>query len=209
MSLPVFLTTLFESGSVQVPQVREISRGEREEASRVMGEFERGYRLSLAGAPPAFALDIACHAAETMYRLCQCLVYRELEPHTVLSPHTLAHEGPRTPADHYSADLVFRFLPDVWRLAKDASENDPLLALILSLGSRWPLSSVGIPGLAEVTIERFVGDRCLLRLYVDRIIKRRDRSRLGDRRVREMVQTAVGAHPDLAGELTAAIAAFS
>lgn len=208
MSLPAFLATLFESGSVQVPQAREISRAEREEASEVLAEFERAYRLSLAGTPPAFELETACHAAETLYRLCQCLVYRELDPHLVLSPQTLPHGGPLTAADDYSADLVFRFLPDVWRLARDASENDPLVLLVLELATRWPLSSVGIPGLADSAIERFAGDRFLLILYVDRIIKRRDRSRVGDRRVRDMIQTAVGAHPELAGELTAAIAAL-
>jgi hypothetical protein len=39
-------------------------------------------------------------------------------------------------------------------------------------------------------------------MYVDRIIQRRDKPRLADRRVRDAFLSAVGAHSDLAPELT-------
>jgi len=206
MSLPTFLTRLFENGAVQVPQFAPISRRERDAACETLIEFESQYRLSLAGIPPSFDPEIACEAAQMLYRVCQCLVYRELEPKEVLPKATLIAGPAGVAAMHYSADLVLRFLPDVWRLAKDASERDPLVQCLSELAARWPLSSVGIPGLSACSIDGFAGDRSLLALYVDRIIERRDKTRLVDRRVRDVFLSVVGAHAELAPELAASIA---
>jgi hypothetical protein len=206
MSFPAFLARLFENSGVQVPQFAPLSSGETEEARQVLVECERQYRLSLAGSPPDFDANIACQAAETLYRICQCLVYRELVPKDVLPAATPVSSPAGDAMAHYSADLTLRFLPDIWRLTKAASELDPLMACLKELAGRWPLSSVGIPGISTCSIDGFAGDRALLALYVDRIIERRDKSRLGDRRVRQMLRSAVGAHTDLAPELAAAIA---
>jgi NADH-quinone oxidoreductase subunit N len=52
MSLPFFLTNLFETGTVQISKTTGIASEEKEEAQRLLTEFEREYRLSLAGVPP-------------------------------------------------------------------------------------------------------------------------------------------------------------
>ncbi len=206
MSLPSFLTRLFENGGVQVPQFAPISSREREAARQALNEFEPQYRLSLAGTPPVFDAGVGCQAAESLYRVCQCLVYRELDPKELLSGVPLVAGAAGTATLHYSADVVFRFLPDVWRLAKDASEHDPLVTCLSELAGRWPLSSVGISGVLASSIDGFAGDRSLLALYVDRIIERRDKTRLGDRRVRNIFLSVVGAHAALAPEMAATIA---
>lgn len=201
MNLPSFLATLFENGCVQVPPAGPISPDELDDAQRVLVDFEREYRASLAGVPPAFDVKIGSEAALAMYRICQCLVYRELMPQEVLSELPPGDGESTSPAAHYSADLVLRFLPDAWRLARDASENDPLVSYLLNLASRWPLSSVGIPKALVSSIDGFADDPSLLALYVDRIIESRDQARLGDGRVREALLSAVGAHVELAPEL--------
>src|SRR5262245_35056603 len=164
MSLPDFLTRLFEYGSVQVPRPEKIATREWETAREVLIEFERQYRLSLAGTPPAYDAEVGCRAAEALYRVCQCVVYRELNPQEVLPAAMLPPAGAAAAATHYSADLAFRFLPDVWRLARDASERDPLVACLSQLAARWPLSSVGIPGLTAVAIDGFADEHSLLAL---------------------------------------------
>ena len=107
---------------------------------------------------------------------------------------------------HYSADLSLRFLPDAWRLARDASESDPLVSFLLKTANRWPLSSVGISSTSISSVDGFATDPSLLALYVDRIIERRDNSRLDDPRVRESIRRAVGAHDVLAPALATMVA---
>jgi hypothetical protein len=202
MNLPSFLTTLFENGWVRVPSAAPIGSSEIEAAKNVLVEYDREYRLSLAGVPPAFDVKIGCETAVAMYRICQCLVYRELMPQELLPELQLDEKRAASAVAHYSADVTMRFLPDVWRLARDASESDPLVACLSKLANRWPLSSVGIPVEQTISIEGFAGHPSLLALYVDRIIERRDKTRLGDRRVREAFQRAVGAYVELAPELS-------
>ena len=201
MSLSLFLTNLFDNGTVQVSKAREIPPGEREAAQRLLTEFERVFRLTLAAEPPPLDAGLAGAAARTLYRLCQCLAHRELMPDDMLVREERLPQHPRTAGDHYSADLALRFLPDIWRLAKEAAEGDPLLTTIRQMAARWPLSSIGIPDLPAPVIDGIAGHPSLRTLYVDRIIERRDRSRLGDPRIREAFLTAIGAHRELAPEL--------
>jgi hypothetical protein len=201
MSFSRFLTNLLDNGTVQVSKAREIPTDERDEAQRLLAEFERLFRLSLAGEPPPLDIAIAGAAAQTLYRLCQCLVHRELMPDQALAQGDRLPDAPGTASAHYSADLTLRFLPDAWRLSKEAAEGDPLVATIRELAARWPLSSVGIPDLPAPVIDGIAEHPALLALYVDRIIERRDRSRLSNARIHDAFLTAMGAHRDLAPEL--------
>jgi len=201
MSFSRFLTNLLDNGTVQVSRAQEIPTEERDEAQRLLTDFEHLFRLSLAGEPPPLDMGIAGAAAQTLYRLCQCLVYRELLPDQALAQGDRLPDAPRTASAHYSADLVLRFLPDAWRLAKEAAEGDPLVKTIRDLAARWPLSSVGIPDLPAPAIDGIAEHPALVALYVDRVIERRDRSRLNDPRIRDAFLTAMGAHHDLAPAL--------
>ena len=82
------------------------------------------------------------------------------------------------------------------RLARSGAENDPLLAFLRQWAADWPLSSVGLPDVTPKSIEPIVQHACLLGIYRDRIIARKDRSRLGDPRVNEAVQQAEGEKRD-------------
>lgn len=205
MSLTSFLTTLFEDGAARASEWAPVSETDRAEALQRLTEFEGTWRESLAGNPPPFDPARALAAAETMFRACQCLVYRELDPQELLSAALIPEPAPRSPSDHYSADLAFRFLPDVWRLGRDIAANDPLVSCVQELAVRWPLSSVGIAGLPAVQIGGFVDDRSLLTLYIDRIVERSDRSRLDNSRVRNALREACGLYSELVPELAEAL----
>jgi hypothetical protein len=110
---------------------------------------------------------------------------------------------------HYSVDLTFRYLPDLYKLARSASQQDVLLTHLARWAVDWPLSSVGMAGVEPVELDDWVNDPCLLGLYVDRVIARNDVSRLGDRRVREAVEQALGLFPDLAPKIARAIADYA
>ena len=100
----------------------------------------------------------------------------------------------------YSVDLTFRFLPDLARIARAASEDDPLVKHLLQWASDWPLSSVGIKGIEHIDVEPFIHDRCLRTMYVDRIVAQTDTSRLKDERTVEALREAIGGFPELAPE---------
>ena len=95
-------------------------------------------------------------------------------------------------------DLFFRHLPDLLAWAQRVAANDPLVAALRRLAEEWPLSSVGIANIAPGSIDPFIAHAGLRRLYADRIIARRDSSRLADARTAEAVRSALGAHPELA-----------
>src|SRR5207253_2041538 len=141
-------------------------------------------------------------SAVILYRACQCLVYRDLELHQALPEQKVRGPGARTPADHYSADVVLRFLPDVWRLSRDVASADPLVKYLQELAGLWPLSSIGMPDVQVAHLGEFLDDRCLVTLYADRILDRKDRSRLADPRARSAVQSAIGPFTDLAPEMS-------
>lgn len=202
MSLTSFVKMLFEHGRVRVPEFAPLDREEITLARRELEEFEPEYRTSLPGTPPAFVPVVAVQAAETLYRVCQCLVYRHLVVAEVLPPAPSAPSP--TASDHYSADVVLRFLPDAWRLARDVSQEDPLVARLLELGNQFPLSSVGIPGVAGGAISPFLNDACLLAVYRDRIIQTADSSRLTDPRVQSAVREALGFYTDLSPKVAQA-----
>jgi hypothetical protein len=62
-----------------------------------------------------------------------------------------------------------------------------------------------VAGLPAISIDGFADHPALVMLYVDRVIARRDVSRLLDRRVRQRIQQALGMYAELAPELAAAL----
>ena len=87
------------------------------------------------------------------------------------------------------------------RLARAASQDDVLVAQFAEWAIDWPLSSVGIAGTGSVSIEGIVQHPGLLTMYVDRIVARRDQSRVTDERVRTEIRRAVGPFNKLARDL--------
>ena len=72
-----------------------------------------------------------------------------------------------------------------------------MLAALTGWCEQWPLSSVGVSDLNPPHCEPILTGECLLRLYVDRILRTQDTSRLSDQRIRNEVSRAVGAFPEL------------
>jgi hypothetical protein len=229
VTLSAFLTALFADGRVRVPAPGPLSEAELSEAEDTLAGFEVPYRQELPGTPPPLSLPAARWGAAMFYRACQFVAYRDVDAERIAevlesgdeksvagSPEERYFRGAKgdnqrdiargeLPSLHYSVDLTFRYLPDLVKLAKIAAEQDPLLDQLLRWGAEWPLSSVGMALPAAPVIDGFAGDGCLLRLYVDRILARRDTARLADRRVREAVRQALGAFPELAPEMAAAV----
>ena len=212
MSVAAFLIALRRSGCVSVPPVEIAPSGgdlaapaELDQIGPIIQEMDVAARLELAFAPPGLVLPAAKWAAETLYRACQFLVYRDVDGGIVQA--VMARRCPcESGADVcYSVDLVMQHLPELWRISRGLAEADPLTASLANLAKDWPLSSVGMPGVQAPNIEAFIHDRCLRRLYADRIIGCADKTRLADKRVAEAVAEAIGLRDELSPSMATAL----
>ncbi len=202
--LPEFLVELFRGSRVHVAALSEFTADERQNAARVLTEWDQACRSDMPENAPPFCKTTAVWGAERFYRACQFLVFRDCSAEAIAAELTLARPKAAAPASAaYSVDLTWRFLPDLLKLASGLASDDPLVNHLWRWAVEWPLSSVGVPNLGEVDVSGFVEDPCLRTLYVDRIIARRDRTRLTDERVRDAVREALGAFPELAPEIGA------
>jgi hypothetical protein len=208
MSIASFLTAIRDGNAAAVPPRAPIDDREWRAASDVIETCDFVARTELAYHAPRLVPEVARWAAERLYGACQFLVYREVEADEVREGCAVPclATGAISPDVCYSADLVLRYLPDVFALAQGIAREDPLIDGLRNLAREWPLSSVGIPEVGEVDVSGFIRHPGLRRLYADRIIERNDRSRLGDAAVVAAVREAIGAYPGLAPSIWAALA---
>jgi hypothetical protein len=215
MGLASFLSELFEHGRVRVEEpiptktgLRPPPADDRAAAEARLRERDAAVRLEFPGEAPAFEPQLALWGAEQFFRACQFAVYRDVPAEVIDVILTLPCPAADAAAQYYHIDLTFRFLPDLARLARTASANDPLCERLHEWANRWPLSSVGIPGVEPDAADRAWEHAGLLRLYVDRVVALRDTSRLIDPRVRRALRTALGCHDRLAPQLAEAMTKY-
>jgi hypothetical protein len=193
-----FLAELLQQGRVRLPPFHTPPSSALEEAADWLRDFELEYRREMPYDAPSLHREASQWAAVHFYFACQLAIRRELTLDTFA---TIADPPPPdggSPSVHYSVDLVFRFLPGLYRLARTAAHRDPLLEVLRYWGRAWPLSSVGMENV-ELTVGGAIIDcPCLSTLYVDRILDAGDASRLSDPRILQGARNAVGAHPALA-----------
>jgi len=201
INLVGFLRDLREAGRVVVgpdPVTPEVL----DQCQTELRQTDELARLELPGSPPPISMNAALWASGVLYWACQCLVYREIPPEAV--KHSLALPCPVEPGPGaaYSADLTFRHLPRVISLAGGLAPDDPLVAELKDLARAWPLSSVGVAGLGEVSVGSFIDDHCLAQLYADRILATKDTIRATDPRVRPWLVRSLGMYGELCPEIS-------
>lgn len=197
-----FVTALLESGRVRVPASPDVLGG----LAQAVQELDHLARPELAFDAPALVPAAGEWALLLLYRGCQALVHREIEAGAVRAALSRPCPAPPSPGACYSADLALRFLPDLLRLARGIAEDDPLVEGLRTVARAWPLSSVGAGQLGELDVTPFIDHPSLRRLYADRVIERADLSRPDHPAVREAVRAALGAFPQLAPRVAAALA---
>lgn len=214
MSLPSFLHSLLSEGRVRVdsvfkPDGRLLAESPQElnESFKLLSDFDREYQLELAHKPPEINRAALLWGAIQVYRAASLLTYREAGPEQLQAALTGVCPEPTSASVVYSVDLTYRFLPDLLRLARAASPQDPLVAILKEWANQWPLSSVGITDVTITDSLEWLDDPCLRQLYVDRILTEQDASRLTDSRTLEAVRTAVGAQSHLVPKLAAVLSA--
>jgi hypothetical protein len=195
-----FLNSLFTDGVLTL--AAEEPEIDQQKSEALLVSAEQIWRMQMPLDPPKFDVVSALKAAKVLECACRAIVHREIG---IEQTEQFINEcGLRcndNPGQHYSVDLVLRFLPQVSERASRISDTDPLLEILKSIGREWPLSSVGMPGCAIETLPIGLLHPSLWRLYVDRVISRRDKSRLNIASVSDAVVAAIGPFSSLAPEL--------
>jgi hypothetical protein len=203
MDLALFLNELATKGVALIDAEETVEYGPG--MMKIVEAWDAIQRSEMAGPVPGLDPVAAKWAAARLFRGCQALVCRELPPEQMRQLLREPCPVDISPSADYTVDLIFRFLPDLMKFARRVSQNDPLVEELLDLGRAWPLSSVGIEGVGEVDASRLLAHPGLRQLYVDRILATGDASRVRGDAVRAAVQTALGAFPELAPGLSAAL----
>lgn len=168
-SLAAFLEPLLREGRAVLRGRPEPIAGPDAHAVALLRRTFADHRLGVAGPAIDFDAGIALAAAALVCRACWFLVSRA-EPEAELERTLVLPGPPRTPAQHLSADLTLRLLPQVHRRARAHNPADKLTMLLADVLRRWPLSGV----LADVDEEPhtppdFAGHHGLWLLYVERL----------------------------------------
>ncbi len=200
-----FLENLFGDGRVALTEFAPLSEAELTDGDALIADYEQLSRLDMPGNAPQFDAAAGRWAAVKLFRACQFAVFRDIDAQTMSQELDEPWTAAKTPAVHYSVDLLFRFLPDLAKFATSAAEQDPLLETLNAWGRQWTLSSVGMPGIEPANIDGFRDDASLMQLYVDRIIAARDMSRLEIPAVRKQAASTLGLFPELAPRIAAAL----
>lgn len=164
-----FLAGLLDEGKVifragEIPRDRPADRD-----IPVLAEAFSTFALGVGGPPIALDARCACEAAEVVRQACWALVDRGERPED-LGRRLRMTTGPSAPAQHLSADLLLRYLPQILKRARGLDPTDPLVGILGEILRRWPLSGA-LSDIEEgpLTPIDFGGHPGLLLLYAERV----------------------------------------
>ncbi len=166
--LAEFLLPLLREGRAVVRAQLPEPSGRPADALDVLRVAHADYRLTLAGPPPEFDANTALAAAELVRHACWFLADRGQTEEEVEKALVMPHP-PRSADEHFSADLLLRFLPQLHRRARALDPADRLTASLATRLREWPLAGVLSSVEDEpLTKPEFDGHAGLLLLYAER-----------------------------------------
>lgn len=209
MTLAEFLVNLREQGVALLSEEGEVPEGN---LAAEIATLDRRVREEFPGDAPALRKDVTAWAGGLLRRACLAIVHREVEAD--LAAQWLARPCPEPASAEvvYSADLVLQHLPQLHQLAQRLSARDPVTASLREFAAQWPHSSVGVAGLAippeHPHLPIISGQPGLLRAHADRILERRDLTRVGMHpAIDDALRAALGHHTELAPDFARALEA--
>ncbi|MCR5890956.1 hypothetical protein LRS06_24850 [Hymenobacter sp. J193] len=194
MLLTAFLHDLLTTGGVTLAgQLGPFEPDDLHAADIALRAYHAEDVLELPHAALAFDAPSGLWAALFLYHSVQLAVRRELDE-AVIGQCLTDFAGEITPEAIYSADLTFRYLPDLLRLAKGLAPGDALVSRLLTVARQWPFSFVGTAPDATEAEAAVLAHPVLRQAYIDRIIQLKDRARASQPHLVPLVQAVLGGH---------------
>lgn len=194
MKLAAFIENLLKEGKVTIEgQLTPFVKDDLKTAAEILKKYYQEDILEMHGTAPAFSEHAAIWAAQYFYQAVQLTILRDAGEGRI--KETLnSFEGDINPAEIYSVDLIFRYLPALFDLAKGLSPADILVTILERTAVDWPFSSVGIEINNFSNVKIILSDSSLTYTYTDRIIQHKDLKRAADPIVAEYIRQALGTH---------------
>ena len=200
MKLNFFLTELFDTGKVTVgTEIETVTQVEQQATLLILHKYYAEDTLNMPAIPPDFDSKAALWAAEFVYRTLHLTILRHIDAKTVEQLLT-DFEGETTPETLYAVDLSFRYLPELFTLAKGLAPSDNLVSLLKTRLQRWCFSAVGLDLETEnkaKTTDIIFNHLSLRTAYIDRIIQKKDLKRALSEPECEWVKAALGNYPSV------------
>ncbi|MCC6371458.1 MAG: hypothetical protein IT236_10680 [Bacteroidia bacterium] len=195
--LSPFLTQLFDTGTVTIKNTLfQFSEEDILLAKPVLKNAWHKRVNSLPPGYPEYNEEAALWSACLLYKLLQFILIRNLEAEE-MENHLMDYTGEKNASVMLSADLCLRHLPVLFGYARALSPDDPLLQKIKRIAAEWPYSSVGSE-IPEVKNEDLlVQNKSLFADYIDAVIFKQDKTRIGNPIVKNGIETALGQHTNV------------
>lgn len=192
MVLAPFVRDLLDHGKLTVAgQVQHFLQDDLENTLQLLKVYWQEDKLEMPHTAPDFAPEAALWGAQYLYLAIQLSVLRHLGDEAILQ-YLRPYGGPTTAETIYGVDLCFRYLPDVLGLARGLAPADVLVQHLKQTALQWPFSSVGMKLPEEVQHAAILSHPSLRQAYIDRIISHRDRTRLQNVEIKELIHQALG-----------------
>lgn len=192
MELTLFITTLITQGKVSVRgKLEKFAPDDIAATKKLLQQYHADDILEMPFSPLPYNEEAALWAAEYFYKAVQLTVLRDAEEQKIkdmLQPFS----GNISAASIYSADLILRYLPSLFELAKGLAPLDILVNQFYTTARQWPFSSVGIELKDEPDETQILSSRQLRQLYMDRIILARDKKRVRNQAIENHIYEEVG-----------------
>lgn len=196
MTLTAFLHDLFTEGKVVVaPTTAQFERNDLVHALDILDRRYTEDVQEMPGRAPDFLPEAALWAGQYVYRAAQLTLLRDLDEAAVVK---LLAPYPGIPVAEaiYSIDLSFRYLPDLFNLARGLAPGDILVKTLRETAEKWPFSSIGIE-VKDLNTDVIYKNPSLRQAYTDRIIAAKDQRRMQEDRWQQSVYEALGDHAGL------------
>src|SRR5262245_49925945 len=132
-----FLRMLLQEGRVALRDRPPPGDATDADVRAILAEAYADYFLGVPGPLPSLDLPTAVAAGWLVHRACWALVSHD-QPEAELDKHLVMPAAPASPAEHLSAELVLRFLPQIHRRARALAPDDRLGELLANVLRQWP-----------------------------------------------------------------------
>ena len=194
MKLAQFILNLFEYGDVTVEdKVQVFSEKDLRDTVRGLDYFYKKDISNIPHTAPSFHPEAALWSAQYIYRAVQMIVLRELGEEEV-KKHLTDYPFEKTPEVIYSVDLTMRYLSDLLNIAKGLAPDDILVKKLKQSALDFPFSSVGLKIEGELNEAVILSHTALKYAYADRIINKKDKSRIQNTNIQELIKELLGDH---------------